>query len=428
MTLNQGQAAAADGFFEFLFSDERELIISGPGGVGKTYLMSHMIDKIMPRYFETCRMMGIEPQFDDVKMTATTNKAAEVLAVATKRPCDTIHSFLNLKVQDDYSTGESKLTKTLNWHIHENKILFIDECSMIDKPLLDLIREGTHKSKVVFVGDHCQLAPVMEPISPIYRIELPFYELTEQMRNAEQPALMNLCNQLRHTVETGEFFPIQIVPGVIDHLDDEQMQIELNREFATQTHCSRVLAYTNRRVQEFNDFIRGIRQLPQEYTTGEFVVNNSAIQMRRRMLSVEEELTIGSLAPSTVLMPIEPGVGLEVRYATLTSRIGDVFTDIPLPVDRDHYAGLLRYYKKLKQWHKYFVLKNKVPDLRQRDAATVHKSQGSTYDSVFIDLGNISTCHNPAQVARMLYVAFSRARTRVFLFGQLADKYGGLIA
>jgi hypothetical protein len=428
VTLNRGQTAAADGFFQFLFSDERELILSGPGGVGKTYLMSHLIDEIMPRYFESCQLMGIQPEYNEVVMTATTNKAAEVLAVATKRPCDTIHSFLNLKVADDYTTGQSKLTKTMNWFVHERKIVFIDECSMIDKPLLDLIREGTHKSKIVFVGDHCQLAPVMEPISPIYRSELPFFELTEQMRNSEQPALMQLCNQLRNTVETGEFAPIQIVPGVIDWLSDEQMEAQLHQEFASQTHCSRILAYTNQRVMEFNDYVRGIRQLPDEYTDGEFVVNNSAIRLKNRMLSVEEELTIQSLSSHTLDIEIEDDVKLTVRPATLLSRIGDIFTDVPLPVDRAHFAALLKYYARIKKWPVYFKLKNTYPDLRQRDAATVHKSQGSTYESVFIDLGNISTCHNPAQVARMLYVAVSRPRTRIFLYGQLADKYGGLIA
>jgi hypothetical protein len=162
VTLNAGQEAAADGFFEFLFSDQRESIISGPGGVGKTFLMSHLIDEIMPRYFDTCQLMGVKPEYDQVVMTATTNKAAEVLAVGTSRPCDTIHSFLNLKVTDDYTTGQQKLTPTLNWFVHERKILFIDECSMIDFPLLQLIREGTHNSKIVYVGDHCQLAPVMK--------------------------------------------------------------------------------------------------------------------------------------------------------------------------------------------------------------------------------------------------------------------------
>jgi ATP-dependent exoDNAse (exonuclease V) alpha subunit len=86
----------------------------------------------------------------------------------------------------------------------------------------------------------------------------------------------------------------------------------------------------------------------------------------------------------------------------------------------------LKYYRRKKEWHKYFSLKNTIPDLRQRDAATVHKSQGSTYDTVFVDLTNISTCHNPIAAARMLYVAFTRARSRICLYGNLASKYGGL--
>ena len=38
-TLNPGQQAAADGFFEFLMSKERYMILSGAGGYGKTFLM-----------------------------------------------------------------------------------------------------------------------------------------------------------------------------------------------------------------------------------------------------------------------------------------------------------------------------------------------------------------------------------------------------
>ncbi|TJX12618.1 MAG: hypothetical protein E5W21_36750, partial [Mesorhizobium sp.] len=50
--LNDGQKAAADAFLEFLFSDDKEFIISGPAGVGKTYLMNYIIDNTMPRYLE----------------------------------------------------------------------------------------------------------------------------------------------------------------------------------------------------------------------------------------------------------------------------------------------------------------------------------------------------------------------------------------
>jgi GTPase SAR1 family protein len=428
--LNQGQKEAADAFFEFLFSDAREFNISGPGGVGKTHLMSHMIDQIMPRYLETCRLLGIDPRFTDVHMTATTNKAAEVLAVATQRPTSTIHSFLNLKVTEDYNTGVSKLAKIIaNWRVYERKILFIDEASMIDGSLDNLLQEATFDCKIVYVGDHCQLFPVAGD-NPIYRREMPFYELTEPMRT-DNPALLAINQQLRETVQTGIFKPIQLVPGSIDLLDDDQMQAKLIEHFSVQNYGNRILAYTNNRVVQYNDFIRQIRQLPDEYTVGENLVNNSAIQLNRYTLSVEEEVTVSHLSENTTDIFVDTDndgnpVHLTVRAATLESRIGGTFTGIPIPVDRSHFAALLKYYGRIKNWPIYYHLKKTIPDLRMRDAATIHKAQGSTYDTVFIDLGNLSTCHQPNQVARMLYVAFSRAKTRVYLYGQLAAKYGGL--
>src|SRR6218665_1459551 len=149
-TLNMGQKAAADAFFEFLFNDaEKEFIISGPAGVGKTHLMGYIINTVMQRYTEMCKLLGTPPASTSVNMTATTNKAAEALSQATGRPTQTIHSFLNLKVTEDYSTGISKLIKTPNWTVHTNIILFIDECSMIDAELDRIIGEGTNNCKIV---------------------------------------------------------------------------------------------------------------------------------------------------------------------------------------------------------------------------------------------------------------------------------------
>ena len=429
-TLNEGQAAAADKFFSFLLGPDPEFIISGPGGVGKTHLMSYLIDQVMPRYYAACRLLDVPVEFDEVDMTATTNKAAEVLAVATQRPTSTIHSYLGLKVKDDFKTGQSTLTETANWRVRDRTILFIDEASMIDGQLLHYIRAGMHKCKVIYVGDHCQLAPVMEAISPVYRDEKPFVQLLQPMRSSV-PELLAVQAQLRETVETGIFNPIKITPGVIDLLDDTQMQAEIANHFMVQTLDTRILAYTNGRVMQYNDHIRDLRQLPTEYTVGEFLVNNSAIQMKQRMLTVEEEFTIVSQDKTIIDIPIEDGVAMKVRGYTLESRIGETFENVMIPCDRPHFEALLRYYKSrgkaTKSWHQYYALKNKYPDLRQRDAATVHKSQGSTYESVFIDLTNISTCHQPNAVARMLYVAFTRPRTRIFLYGELAPKYGGLI-
>lgn len=424
--LNQGQKAASEGFFAFLFSEGSEMIISGPAGVGKTFLMGHLIDVIMPRYYDTCKLMGIDPEYFQVEMTATTNKAAETLMLDTGRPCSTIHSFMSLKVTDDYTTGRSKITKTTAWTVHQNIILFVDECSMIDSELLLAIHEGTMNCKIVYVGDHCQMAPVMESLSPIYKMGLPFYELTEPMRT-KVPELQALNQQLRNTVETGIFQPVRIVPGIIDLLTPSQMEAEINSVFASQNHDSRILAYTNSKVVTYNDFIREVRQLPDEFVTGERLVNTSAIQLKARMLKVEEEITILSQSADIEDMVIAPDVSLKVRRTDLQSKLGEIFRDIPLPVDRNHFSELLKYYKREKNWNRYFFLTNKIPDLRQRDGATVYKSQGSTLETVYIDAANISTCHNPNQAARMLYVGPSRARSRVAYYGELAQKYGGFI-
>lgn len=429
-TLNQGQQSAADGFFAFLLGPEKELNLSGPGGVGKTFLMGYLIDEILPRYFDTCKLVGIEPKYKEVQMCATTNQAAEMLGHATGRPAQTIHSFMNLTVRDDYATGKSTIAKSKSWKVHNNLIIFIDEGSMIDTPLRNHIMEGTQDCKLVYVGDHCQLAPVMEPISPIYAGQLPFFELTEPMRNADQPALMAVCQQLRKSVETGEFHPIRIVPGVIDWLDSDAMQIEIDQQFAVK-NPNRILTYTNDKVTAINEYIRALRNLPADYSVGEELINNSAISLpigggMARMLSVQEEVEIERQDGYTELITIEPNVELEVRYCDLKTHY-NTFFNVPVPVDKEHFTQLLKYYTKCKNWPKYYHLKNTYPDLRPREACTAYKAQGSTYHTVYIDLEDLSSCRNPNQAARLLYVAFTRAQQRVVLFGDLAPKYGGLI-
>lgn len=425
--LNIGQENAAKGFFEFLFSDEKEMCISGPGGVGKTFLMGYLIDTILPQYELSCELMGIKPIYQNVVMTATTNKASEVLSVATSRPTSTVHSFFNLTVKDDYVTGKQTLGKSRAWVVHDRTIVFVDEASMVDSDLRRYILEGTVKCKIVYVGDHCQMAPIMETLSPVYRNNLPFYELTEPVRNAGQPALQALCSLTRDTVETGNFHDIQIVPGIIDHLDSTQMEEEINRNFVNQEVDARILAYTNKRVIDYNNYIRDLRKLPAEFQVGEHLVNNVAIRLGQSMLSVEEQVTIVDAAKNTSLEEIEDGVSLEVRYSNLENSYGEIYVGVPIPVDMGHYKELLAYYQKRKNWQQFFLLKNTYPDLRQRDASTVYKAQGSSIDTVYIDLNDLSTCRNPSQAARMLYVAVSRARKRIVFYGELAEKYGRLI-
>lgn len=423
--LNAGQKAAADGVLKFLLDpDQKECIISGPGGVGKTFLMGHIIDTIIPQYTDTCKIMGVDPVYTSVAMTATTNKAAGVLGVATGRDTSTIQSFMNLRVYNDYKTGKTVLARGKNWQVHTNIVLFIDESSFIDQELLNFIREGTIKCKIIYVGDHCQLAPIMEKISPIYTCGMPFFELTEPMRS-NIPELHALNNQLRNTVESGVFSPIQVVPGIIDWMDADSMEAAVQQHFIQESN-HRILAYTNERVSDYNKYIRQLRNITTTYVEGEHLINNNVLLLKDGTISVEEEVQVLDLSTITQMIRIEEGVELEVRYATMKRPWGVLVEGVALPEDRDHFNALKKYYKGQKNWNRYYYLHEKFPDLRPRDASTMHKSQGSTYDCVFIDLGNLSSCHNPDVAARLLYVSASRAKQHVILYGDLAEKYGGI--
>ena len=48
-------------------------------------------------------------------------------------------------------------------------------------------------------------------------------------------------------------------------------------------------------------------------------------------------------------------------------------------------------------------------------ALSVHKSQGSTYDTVMVDMGNIMKCLNKIELRQLQYVAMSRTRKNILL-------------
>lgn len=260
LVLNQDQEAAARAIFQFLLAEDKEFSLSGPAGTGKTTLMKHVMTSLLPEYGDACKLLGIQPQQFEIILTATTNKATEVLAQATGFPAQTIHSFLNLKVLDDHKTGVSKISPTNKFEVHHGKLIFVDEASMIDGALYEYLHKGTDRTcKIIYLGDRCQMAPVFEKISPVYRNQKRTAELTVPVRNAGQPALMGLCDQLRENVDRQNFQPIDPVPGVIDYLDDAQAKAFIDASFATETSAARVLCYTNARVTEYNEYIRDLR-------------------------------------------------------------------------------------------------------------------------------------------------------------------------
>jgi ATP-dependent exoDNAse (exonuclease V) alpha subunit len=77
----------------------------------------------------------------------------------------------------------------------------------------------------------------------------------------------------------------------------------------------------------------------------------------------------------------------------------------------------LKEAKAMEDFHIVARIDSSWIDLRAAYAQTINKSQGSTYDRVYIDLDDLRRCNSGDQIARMLYVGVSRARLQVFMTG-----------
>lgn len=422
MSLNKGQQAGFLDVIKFINDPTQKYAhVSGGAGTGKTYFISQIAENIL-------KHKAPQVPLHSVAITATTNKATAVISDAMPQRAGeigTIFSFMNLRVHENFATGETSIVPTPNWKVHSGCFVIIDECSMVTKDLFKYLEKGLDNTcKVLFVGDKNQLAPVKETISPIYTQNFQISYLTQPVRNANQPALMALCEQAKQTVLTGEFYPIKEVPGVIDFVDGTTVQGILEREFLKEDPGKRVICYTNKRVLQYNDYIRQIRGYSKSYEVGEILSNNSSAELLgKERLYTDQVVQVKAIVSEQDDPHIIPGN----LVPTVTLQVEDVMSHVLYEVtvfkhyqDRD---AAMKYYSSRKQWDKYFKVKNNFPDLRSVSASTAHKAQGSTYDSVIVDLSDIGTCTNLDQTARMLYVALSRPKSRLFIRGKLPDRY-----
>lgn len=421
MPLNKDQQAGFMQVINFINGPDQFMDISGGAGTGKTYLIAQIADAIL-------KHKAPDSPLHTVAITATTNKAAAVIAEAMPQHSSeitTIYSFMNLRISENYRTGTVKVVPTAKWHVHSGTLIIIDECSMINSELFKYLQKGIDSTcKVLFVGDKNQLAPVKENLSPIYTQGFSTAYLSVPVRNAEQQALMDLCEQAKQTVLTGVFTRIKGVPGVIDLVDGVQAQGVLEREFLNEDPSRRVISYTNKRVIEYNSYIRQLRSYEQPFEVGEIVSNNTSAELPgKERLYTDQILRITKVMDDymdkTIVADEEVRmIMLEIEDAnTKQAYAVTVFAD---PNDRNL---VLKYYSGMAKWDRFFKIKGMYPDLRSVSASTTHKAQGSTYEKVIVDLADIGKSTNREQTARMQYVALSRPKTQIFIRGQLPERY-----
>ncbi len=420
--LNQEQRDAFADVLDFINDPNRKFHrVSGGAGTGKSFFISKVADDIL-------KHKGANSTLRSVAITATTNKAAAVLKGSMQHrrsEIETIYSFMNLRVHNDFNTGEQRVVPTAKWTVHTGTLIIVDEASMVNRNLYDYIDKGTtNDCKILFVGDKNQLAPVKENISPVYSNAKSESFLTKAVRQENQQALMDLADMAKETVLTGKFFPIPSVPGVIDHITGNQMKGILERDFAQEDASRRILCYTNQRVRDYNLYVRQLRGYTQNYEVGEMLTNNSAAELvDKTRLYTDQVVQVIERSDPYENPNLVPGVILDMVDLVVQDPETLAIYEVTVTEDPNDREEVLKYWKSRKKWDRFFKFRDNHPDLRSVAASTTHKAQGSTYNEVIVDLADIGKSTQEEQTARLLYVALTRPRNRLYIRGELPERY-----
>lgn len=405
--LSPCQALVREEFSTFLMGKERFFILTGAPGRGKSFITKLLVDDVRS-------LLGDIP----IHTTATTNKAAKVVADFVKQDAATIHSLLGLRVRNNTRTGRTDLIRSPDSKIIHNAFILIDEISMLDEQLLIKLDESTVNCRFLLVGDKDQLASISHSKPPVFNKGYTQFELKTPMRQERGNKIIALAEQFKETIRTGVFKPIVADGTDVISIDGEEFKELVDTKFAEDTPVDtlKIICWKNDSVRAYNDYIRGRHFDEKHFVIGETVVTNQPIMTQSQIVYSTDEFA--------VIVDVTAGTEYGVDgYWYRLNRGAQVFQAHDQNDVKRRLTQLANSAKEGGGWASYFHAKEFFGDLRAVHSCTTYKSQGSSYDMVFIDLGDIGECRQWEQVARQLYVAITRARFKVYLYGELPHKY-----
>lgn len=434
---NEEQMAALEHLANFMKSDALTTALSGGAGVGKTSIV-----KIFLEYVKRTTK-------NNVRLVAPTHKAKAILSrLSDNDNATTLHSLLGLRPNFnllDFDARDMKFLDSLNIKLFETPkdLIVVDEYSMISDEFYDmLVRKMDGRGKILFLGDNKQLKPVKQnTISKIATsTDFPGFMLTKVERQRDNPLLDTLV-KLREGINVDFKSDTKDGKGLLVY-GSRDFQLALSENYfslenlSMNPNNSKILAYTNARVSAFNGFARKLMGAAKNpLNKGELLMAHDSFSNNyEEILFNGSEYIVMNVKKGARIIPSFgkfPGYLLTVmdiynyvEYEVflldpeasdeLYTHLGIVIEETRLKAVKRKYLWQKNYFPIMESFitmrdicYDNRVIRKKTVDYGY--ACTAHKSQGSTYKHVFVDVNNLKQCRDEELRKQLEYVSLSRA-------------------
>jgi len=426
-------------------TNEREiLVIKGYAGTGKTNMVA-ALSKTLPSF-----------KWRSV-LLAPTGRAAKVLSNYSKKPAQTIHKKIFIKIP----THDGGVAFSLAENKHTNTIFVVDEASMIgiDNPssdsiyhsllesLLEYVFSGTN-CKIILVGDTAQLPPIGSNESPAlnidylkasYSLQIKHIELKQVARQEDASGILKNATHLRECIINfkDEFPKISLHKDVV-RLTGEDLEDALNTAYSNYGFNDVLLVTrSNKRANLFNQAVRArVRYMDEDLCGGDlmmvvknnyfwldekseagFIANGDSLEIkkivrRKELYGFNFAECIVKLSDYENIPELTVNLLLDSIYTEVPSLTKDqqqnLFANVMEDVADEPIKGLRMAYLRKNPYFNALQVKFNY-------AVTCHKAQGGQWPCVFIDQGYLTKEMLNVEYIRWLYTAFTRASERVYL-------------
>lgn len=446
---SEEQINTIEKMISFLESPEDVLVLTGYAGVGKTAVMNEFV-----QYLDSTRGRSY------FKLCAPTHKAKAVLKKATGYSTTTLHNLLSLSPKLDIFNldyNDLKFYSEGLGDIPNKGIIIVDEASMVNDELYDLLLEycKKQKCKILFIGDIAQIAPVNNMgISKVFS-NSNIIRLTKIFRQNENTALSKILFTLREKpIDTFES-TYSDFGSLICYNSTKDFMLKALEDFkigikSLDVNYVKLIAYTNKRVSGFNSCMRKLLYSDSDpYHKFEYIVGCENFEYNKQTFYNSSDYVVLNVKRTNRNIPEFmrlPGYLLEL-YDNVDDKSMDVFIIDVESISKDVLYSLAQKIESIRldaiqakkwgnktksgyMWKKYYsimgafatpvplMFDNRTVKSKTFDygyAITAHKSQGSSYNKVYIDMDNLKLDKDLMELRQLQYVSLSRTRTDAYI-------------